>query len=163
MEMVETEYSPVPAHNLEGSSVNQVMNLEGKNYDTKVSAIAVTMETIRTSNMSVSMIYKIRKRQRPATSAAIQLMLRYLSYLQQTADVTDIKFDEEFSQLRRKWTVNHSSQPSLPVGVIGPEIMNRSQGTSAPGSSIPYHASPGPPAQFQHTELSPNWEYALIF
>lgn len=60
----------------------------------------------------------------------------------------------------------HSSPFILPYSLLyysNPEIMNSSQRTSAPGSSILYHASPGPPTQFHHTELSPNWEYALIF
>lgn len=42
------------------------------------------------------------------------------------------------------------------------EIINHSQRTSAAGSSIPYHASTGPPMQFPYREISPNWEYTLI-
>ncbi|CAN0168313.1 unnamed protein product, partial [Bubo scandiacus] len=93
-----------------------VMNLERRNYETTVSAIAVTMETIRTSNMSVSTTYKIWKRQ---SLFSFQLMIRYLSYFQKTAHVTYIRFDEEFTQLCRKWVVKHSSQPPHPMLIIG--------------------------------------------
>lgn len=59
----------------------------------------------------------------------------------------------------------HSSHFILSHSLIycsKPETMNPSQHTSGPGSSIPHHASSGPPLQFQPTELSLDWVYTLI-